>query len=184
MPGARQSRFRVKWPTVGCGTVAVSLRETSPGPPPGIRLAPPATSPGSSRGARRLQGPLLPGRYARRLKGSGGTVTIPRFAPPLSAPMSRGPAVSDPYAEWLDIPAHLRPPTHYQLLGIPPSELDPRAIVAAADRRLARLREHATGPRGDDARRLAREVVEARDTLVDPVTRLTYDTLAPDAADP
>lgn len=92
--------------------------------------------------------------------------------------------MSDPYAEWLDIPAHLRPPTHYQLLGIPPSELDPKAIAAAAAGRLARLREHAAGPRGDEARRVAREVIEARDTLVDPVSRLTYDTLAPDAADP
>ncbi|HET7468493.1 MAG TPA: hypothetical protein VFJ81_02420, partial [Gemmatimonadales bacterium] len=67
--------------------------------------------------------------------------------------------MSDPYAEWLDIPANLRPPTHYQLLGIPPSELDPRAIAAAADRRLARLREHAAGPRGEECRRIAREVV-------------------------
>ena len=92
--------------------------------------------------------------------------------------------MSDPYADWLDIPANLRPPTHYQLLGIPSSELDPRAISAAANRRLARLREHSQGPRGEEVRRIAREVVEARDTLIDPVTRLTYDTLSPDAADP
>ena len=92
--------------------------------------------------------------------------------------------MTDAYWDWLDIPANLRPPTYYQLLGIAPSELDPKAIAAAADRRLERLRAHSAGPRAEEARRLARDVVEARDTLLDPVARVRYDTLTPDAADP
>jgi hypothetical protein len=90
----------------------------------------------------------------------------------------------DAYSDWLDIPANFRPPTYYQLLGIAPSELDPKAIATAAGERLERLRAHSDGPRADEARRLAREVVQARDTLLDPVARLRYDTLSPDAADP
>jgi hypothetical protein len=92
--------------------------------------------------------------------------------------------VPDAYSDWLDIPANLRPPTYYQLLGIAPSELDPKVIAAASGERLERLRPHGNGPRADEARRLAREVVQARDTLLDPVARLRYDTLTPDAADP
>jgi hypothetical protein len=92
--------------------------------------------------------------------------------------------VSDAYSDWLDVPAHLRPPTYYQLLGIAPSELDPAAIAAAADRQLARLRPHAAGPRAEECRRIEAEVVQARHTLLDPVARLRYDTLTPDAADP
>src|SRR5262245_59785027 len=90
----------------------------------------------------------------------------------------------DAYANWLAIPAHHRPPTYYQLLGIDPSELDPKAIAAAADRQLERLRPHETGSTADESRRLQREVVQARDTLIDPVARQRYDTLTPDAADP
>ena len=92
--------------------------------------------------------------------------------------------MSDAYSEWLDIPANLRPPTYYQLLGIAPSELDPAVIAAATDRRLNLLRAHDGGPRSDEARRIAGEVAQARDTLLDPVRRLRYDTMSPDAADP
>jgi hypothetical protein len=92
--------------------------------------------------------------------------------------------VSDAYSDWLDVPAHLRPPTHYQLLGIAPSELDPAAIAASADRQLARVRPHLTGSRAEEARRIEGEITQARDTLLDPVARLRYDTLTPDAADP
>jgi WD40 repeat protein len=92
--------------------------------------------------------------------------------------------VSDAYSGWLNIPPAHRPPTYYQLLGIEPAELDPKAIAAAADRQLEQLRPHADGANGEEARRIAREIVQARDTLLDPVTRLRYDTMAPDAADP
>lgn len=92
--------------------------------------------------------------------------------------------MSDAYSDWLDIPPHLRPPTYYQVLGIAPTELDPQVIAAAADRRLAQVRPHESGPRAEEAGRLLREITQARDTLLDPVTRLRYDTLTPDAADP
>jgi WD domain, G-beta repeat len=94
------------------------------------------------------------------------------------------PTVADPYADWLAIPAHLRPPTYYQLLGIDPSELDPTAIAAAAERQLERLRPHETASDGEACRRIQREIVDARDTLLDPVARQRYDTLTPDAPEP
>ncbi|HJZ90863.1 MAG TPA: hypothetical protein VKE40_08315 [Gemmataceae bacterium] len=94
------------------------------------------------------------------------------------------PTLSDAYADWLAIPAHFRPPTHYQLLGLDSSELDPAAIAAAADRQLERLRPHESGPAADECRRIQREVVAARDTLLDPVARQRYDTLTPDAPEP
>lgn len=90
----------------------------------------------------------------------------------------------DGYARWLGLPPELRPPTHYQLLGVRPSELDRAAIAAAADRRLDLLRPHLDGPDADECRRLFREVEQARDTLLDPVARHTYDLLTPDAAVP
>ena len=92
--------------------------------------------------------------------------------------------MSDPYFEWLGIPAQFRPPTHYQLLGIAPTELDRNTIVAAAERQLERVRIHESGPAGDESRRIASEIHNTRDTLLDPVARQRYDSLTPDAAAP
>ena len=90
----------------------------------------------------------------------------------------------DAYAKWLEIPDHLRPPTHYQLLGIPPSELDRAVIAAAAERQIERLRPHLTGAESELCLRIEKEVQQARDTLLDPVARQRYDQLTPDAARP
>ena len=38
----------------------------------------------------------------------------------------------DPYHKWLGIPKDQRPPTHYQLLGISPTEQDREVIEEAA----------------------------------------------------
>ena len=92
--------------------------------------------------------------------------------------------MADAYLKWLEIPAHLRPPTHYQLLGIAPSELDLKAIAAAADRQLERLRTHGPGPADDEYRRIEQELIQARNTLLDPVTRQRYDQITPDATQP
>jgi hypothetical protein len=92
--------------------------------------------------------------------------------------------VPDAYSKWLEIPEHRRPPTYYQLLGVAPSELDPNVIAAAAERQLERLRPHVLGPGGDECRRLEQEVVQARNTLLDPLARQRYDQLTPDAAQP
>jgi hypothetical protein len=93
-------------------------------------------------------------------------------------------AVPDAYSKWLEIPEHRRPPTYYQLLGVSPSELDPKAIAAAAERQLEQLRPHLLGPDGEQCRQLEQEVIHARNTLLDPVTRQRYDQLTPDAAQP
>lgn len=85
----------------------------------------------------------------------------------------------DPY-DWLGVPKAHRPPTHYQLLGLPPSVKDPADIKAAADRQLKRLQPHLTGPDGNAARTLRAEISRARDTLLDPEQRAIYDTLSPD----
>ena len=79
--------------------------------------------------------------------------------------------MSDAYANWLGIPVQFRPPTHYQLLGIEPAELDLAAISAAAERQLGRLRLHQDGPEAEHCRRLQAEIIQARDTLLDPVAR-------------
>lgn len=84
----------------------------------------------------------------------------------------------DPY-EWLGVPKSQRPPTHYQLLGVRP-EADELAVEAAADRQLARLEEERAGPFPASVDRLVAEVVEARDTLIDPDRRRLYDILGPD----
>src|SRR5262249_19594536 len=63
-------------------------------------------------------------------------------------------------------------------------ELDANAIAAAAERQLERLRPHVLGPDGDQCRQLEQEVVQARNTLLDPIARQRYDQLTPDAAQP
>ncbi|HKB05933.1 MAG TPA: DnaJ domain-containing protein, partial [Gemmataceae bacterium] len=85
----------------------------------------------------------------------------------------------DPY-DWLGIPPAHRPPTHYQLLGLPTSVKDPTEIKSAADRQLKRLQPHLTGPDGSAARILRAEISRARDTLLDPEQRAIYDALSPD----
>ena len=45
----------------------------------------------------------------------------------------------DPYREWLGISDERRPPTLYQLLGLPPNVADPRAIEAAVKGQLAKV---------------------------------------------
>jgi WD40 repeat protein len=90
--------------------------------------------------------------------------------------------VLDPYLTWLGIPKNQRPPTHYQLLGIPSSEFNRDVIEAAAARQINRLRPHQNGEHADEVQRLLGEIAEARDTLLDPRRRRIYDATSPDAA--
>jgi hypothetical protein len=90
--------------------------------------------------------------------------------------------VVDPY-EWLGVPKNQRPPTYYQLLRLT-SSADEAAIDTAANRLLHKLEAHRTGPNAASAERLAAEIAEARDTLMDPERRQLYDILAPDPDDP
>jgi hypothetical protein len=86
--------------------------------------------------------------------------------------------VVDPY-DWLGVPKGLRPPTHYQLLGLDPAVAEPAAIRAAADRQLRRILPHLTGPEALAAEQLWSELEEARDTLLDPDRRAHYDATVP-----
>ncbi|HEX3148557.1 MAG TPA: hypothetical protein VHR66_10765 [Gemmataceae bacterium] len=84
----------------------------------------------------------------------------------------------DPY-DWLGISPALRPPNHYQLLGLDPSVADAATIRTAADRQLRRLMPHVTGPDALLAEQLWTELEEARDTLLDADRRAQYDAIVP-----
>jgi len=81
----------------------------------------------------------------------------------------------DAYHVWLGIPPGEQPPDHYRLLGIPLFEHDPDVIDQAAERQTAFLRQMETGPHRETARRILREIAQARATLLNPATRATYD---------
>lgn len=73
----------------------------------------------------------------------------------------------DPYYDWLGIPPHERPITHYQLLGLRDGEPDLKAIENAADQQMAHLRQFAAGKRGSIATKILNEVSRARIVLLD-----------------
>jgi hypothetical protein len=81
----------------------------------------------------------------------------------------------DPYRKWLGIPEHLRPPTHYQLLGIPPDERDLDVIEAAVLRQSAFVRNFQAGAYAEEATRILNEIAAARLCLIDPKKRAKYD---------
>jgi hypothetical protein len=86
--------------------------------------------------------------------------------------------VVDPY-DWLGVPKGLRPPTHYQLLGLDPAVAEPAAVRVAADRQLRRILPHLTGPDALQAEQIWSELEEARDVLLDPDRRAHYDATIP-----
>jgi curved DNA-binding protein CbpA len=81
----------------------------------------------------------------------------------------------DPYETWLGIPAHRRPPTHYDLLGLVPFESDPQTIDQAALRRMGKVRQHQIGPQSDLSQEILAELARARLILMDPERRANYD---------
>jgi hypothetical protein len=82
----------------------------------------------------------------------------------------------DPYLQWFKIPANLRPPTHYELLGVSREEAsDPVMVRDAAERRSDQLLRYTSGPNAADCVRLAEEVEKARNTLLDQALRRRYD---------
>lgn len=92
--------------------------------------------------------------------------------------------MSDPYSDILEIPKRYRPPTHYQLLAIAPSEMDREKIKTAANRQLSRVEHFLSASNAAECQKLADEIIRARDTLLDPLARQQYDALTPDAAEP
>ena len=68
----------------------------------------------------------------------------------------------DAYHKWLGIPPEDQPPDHYRLLAVKAFESDPDVIQAAADQRMAHLRNYQTGPHSALSQRLLNEVASAR----------------------
>jgi hypothetical protein len=81
----------------------------------------------------------------------------------------------DPYRKWLGIPEDSRPPTHYQLLAIVPTEQDRDVIEMAVIRQSAFVRNYQKGPNSDAASQLLNEIAAAKACLLDPEKRAKYD---------
>jgi len=81
----------------------------------------------------------------------------------------------DAYHKWLGIPPGRRPPTHYQLLGINPTEQDRDVIESAAVRQTAYVRHFQAGAYGKECARILGELAQARLVLIDPLKRAAYD---------
>jgi hypothetical protein len=81
----------------------------------------------------------------------------------------------DPYHKWLAIPPGQRPPTHYQLLGISPTENDADVIEEAALQRIAHLRTYQIGPLAKECIQLLNEVAQAKIVLLNLEKRKAYD---------
>jgi hypothetical protein len=81
----------------------------------------------------------------------------------------------DPYHKWLGIPPKEQPPHHYRLLGISLFEADADVIEAAADRQMAHVQTHKTGPHGALSQRLLNEISAAKICLLNAPRRAEYD---------
>ena len=81
----------------------------------------------------------------------------------------------DPYREWLQIPPDRRPPTHYDLLGLPAFQADPAKAHAAASERIAHVRKYQMGAHSDLAIAVMGEISRALTCLADPAARRQYD---------
>lgn len=81
----------------------------------------------------------------------------------------------DPYIEWLHIPAERRPPTHYDLLGLPPLESDIERIRAATLERTALVRRYQLSDKVELVNRLLAELSQAFDCLTNAARKRAYD---------
>jgi hypothetical protein len=77
----------------------------------------------------------------------------------------------------LGIPAAEQPPHHYRLLGLPLFTDDQAAISRALQARIAQVRLADAGRQPELAERLVAELTLARQTLLDPPKKLTYDAI-------
>jgi hypothetical protein len=82
----------------------------------------------------------------------------------------------NPYQAWLDMSQN-QPPTYYQLLGIAPTETNPRVIEEAALGLTSRIRIHQMGPYSAECVQLLNEIAQAETTLLHPVRRKAYNAL-------
>ncbi len=81
----------------------------------------------------------------------------------------------DPYQQWLNLPAERQPPTHYELLGLPPFESDAARIHKAVMERMAAVRRYQLGEHADTVTRLLGELSAAFNCLSDSTRRAEYD---------
>lgn len=89
----------------------------------------------------------------------------------------------DPYRQWLKIPSEQRPPTHYELLGLPPHESDAARIHTAVMQRMALVRRYQLGEHAETVAALLNELSAAFNCLSDPQRRREYDDQLRAAAD-
>ncbi len=85
------------------------------------------------------------------------------------------PKAFNPYHEWLGIPEHQTPPTHYRLLGLENFESAPTAIANGADRAMAFVRTFQMGKHSADSQRLLNELAAARVCLLNADRKAAYD---------
>ena len=82
----------------------------------------------------------------------------------------------DPYYKWFGIPPKDQPPNHYRLLGIEYLESDPDVIDAAANRLMAYLQDISSGDHRDASQEMLNKISAARRCLLNPVSKLEYDS--------
>lgn len=81
----------------------------------------------------------------------------------------------NPYEEWLELPAGLRPENYYALLGLATFENDPKVIAHAADGLRSRVRRIRPGPHMAEWQALLDEVAAAKTCLLDAKAKASYD---------
>ena len=81
----------------------------------------------------------------------------------------------NPYIEWLGIPEHQLPPTHYRLLGVETYESNTTVISNAADRAMLFIRTFQTGPHSAESQRVLNEISAARVCLLNKKKKAEYD---------
>lgn len=88
---------------------------------------------------------------------------------------------NDLYWDVLQIPKEKRPPTYYDLLGLPFGEDDPALIDTAVQKQIKRIKLCQSGPYADQCPRLVKELAAAKATLIDPKKRADYIAILPNA---
>ena len=83
--------------------------------------------------------------------------------------------VFDAYHKWLGIPPNEQPPNLYRLLGIGIFEADLDVIEGAADRQMAHVQTHKTGPYAARSQEVLNELSAAKLCLLDPGKKSAYD---------
>ena len=83
----------------------------------------------------------------------------------------------DPYEKWLGIPKEKRPLTSYRLLGVDLFEPDVDRIQRRAERRIELMERLQSGKHAPTAKKVLKQLLEARDCLLDPAKKQKYDKM-------